>query len=173
MIPYARKLTFKCTNNEVEYEACILGLKVALEHEVQKLHVHGDAMLVISQVNGDWRTNDPKLVPYHEHLLKLIEQFASIRFSYMNKARNVYADALATLASWLSIPEDRAVDVSVTCMEQPTHYMSVEEADSTEEQPWYCDIKAFLESGSHPPGTSAVDKRTLARLVSKYVLGAG
>ena len=99
MIPFARKLTFKCTNNEAEYETCIVGLKVALEHEAQKLHVHGDTMLVISQVNGDWRTKDPKLVPYHEHLLKLIEQFASIHFSYMNRVRNAYADALATLAS--------------------------------------------------------------------------
>ena len=53
MIPFARKLTFKCTNNEAEYKACILGLKVTLEHKAQKLHVHDDAMLVISQVNGD------------------------------------------------------------------------------------------------------------------------
>ena len=117
MIPFARKLTFKCTNNEAEYEAFILGLKVTLKHKAQKLHVHGNAMLVISQVNGDWRTKDPKLVPYHEHLLKLIEEFASIRFLYMNRARNAYADVLATLASWLSIPEDRAVDVSVTRIE--------------------------------------------------------
>ena len=117
MIPFARKLTFKCTNNEVEYEACFLGLKVALEHKARKLHVRGDAMLVISQVNGDWRTKDPKLVPYHEHLLKLIKEFEGIRFTYMNRARNVYADSLATLASWLSIPEDSVVDVSVTRIE--------------------------------------------------------
>ena len=53
LIPFARKMTFPCTNNEAEYEACLLGLKVALEHDLRKLHVHGDAMLVISQVNGD------------------------------------------------------------------------------------------------------------------------
>ena len=92
----------------------------------------------------------------------------------MNRARNAYVDALATLPSWLSIPEDSTVDVSVTHIEQPAHCMSIEEADSTtEEQPWYKDIKAFLESGSFPPGTSAVDKRTLTRLASKHVLGAG
>ena len=51
--------------------------------------------------------------------------------------------------------------------------MSIEEADPAEEQPWYQDIKAFLESGSLPPGTPAVDRGTLARLASKYVLGAG
>ena len=148
LIPFVRKLTFECTNNEVEYEACILGLRVTLEHEVRKLHVHGNAMLVISQVNGDWKKKDPKLVPYHEHLLKLIEEFESVHFTYMNKARNAYADALATLASWLSIPEDHAVDVSITRMKQPTHCMSIEEADPAEEQPWYHDIKIFLESSS-------------------------
>ena len=51
--------------------------------------------------------------------------------------------------------------------------MSIEEADPIEEQPWYHDIKTFLESSSHLPGTSAADRRTLAHLASKYVLGAG
>ena len=74
-------------------------------------------MLVISQVNGDWKTKDSKLVPYHEYLLKLIEEFEEIRFTFMNRAKNAYADALATLASWLSIPEDHAVDVLVTRVE--------------------------------------------------------
>ena len=55
-------------------------------------------------------------MPYHEHLLKLIEEFENVRFTYMNRARNAYADALATLASWLSIHEDRVVDVLVTRM---------------------------------------------------------
>ena len=34
LIPFARKMTFPCTNNEAEYEACILGLQVALKHNV-------------------------------------------------------------------------------------------------------------------------------------------
>ena len=56
-------------------------------------------MLVISQVNGDWKTKDPKLVPYHEYLLKLIEEFEEIHFTFMNRVKNTYANALATLAS--------------------------------------------------------------------------
>ena len=99
MIPFARKLTFDYTNNVVEYEACILGLQAMLENGACELQVHGDAMLVISQVNGDWRTKDPKLVPYHEYLLKLNGEFKEIPFSFMNRAKNVCADALATLAS--------------------------------------------------------------------------
>ena len=49
-----------------------------------KRHVHGDAILVISQVNGDWKTKDPKLVPNHECLLKLIEHFGEIFFTFMS-----------------------------------------------------------------------------------------
>ena len=58
-------------------------------------------------------------------------------------------------------------------MEQPVHYMSIEEVDPTEELPWYHDIKVFLESSSLPSGTSVVDRKTLMCLASKYVLGAG
>ena len=91
----------------------------------------------------------------------------------MNRAKNTYADALATLASWLSIPKNRAVDVSITHVEQPAHCMTIEEADPVEELPWYHDIKVFLESSSPPPGASAVDRKTLSHLASKYVIGAG
>ena len=86
-------------------------------------------MLVISLVNGGWKTKDPKLVLYHEYLLKLIKEFEEICFTFMNRAKNAYADVLATLASWLSIPKDHAVDVSITRVEQPAHCMSIKEAD--------------------------------------------
>ena len=63
LIPFARKMTFPCTNNEAEYEAYILGLQLALEHGIKKLHVQGDAMLVISQVNGNWKTKTQRWYP--------------------------------------------------------------------------------------------------------------
>ena len=91
----------------------------------------------------------------------------------MNRAKNAYEDALATLASWLSILEDCAVDVSVTHVEQPAHCMSIEEADTVEELPWYHNIKVFLEFGNLPSNTSVVDRKTMACLASKYVIEAG
>ena len=110
---------------------------------------------------------------YHEHLLKLIEEYGNVRFTFMNRARNAYADALATLASWFSIPKNYVVDVLISCMELPAHCMSIEEVDPVEEQPWYPDIKVFLESSNLPPDASTADRKTLARLASKYVLGIG
>ena len=41
------KLCFPCTNNMAEYEACILGLKLALDMGVRELLVIGDSDLLI------------------------------------------------------------------------------------------------------------------------------
>ena len=112
-------------------------------------------------------------MPYHEYLLKLIEEFEEIRFTFMSRAKNAYADALATLASWLSISEDHAVDALVTHVKQHAHCMSIEEADPAKELPWYHDTKVFLESDKLPSSASAADRKTMARLASKYVLGVG
>ena len=45
------KLDFKVTNNIAEYEALLLGLNSAKEMQIQRLHVFGDADLIIQQVN--------------------------------------------------------------------------------------------------------------------------
>ena len=43
VIPMSYKLSFKCTNNMVEYEALILGLKEAIKIGVTWLHIFGDS----------------------------------------------------------------------------------------------------------------------------------
>ncbi|KAI6700060.1 hypothetical protein NL676_014384 [Syzygium grande] len=53
--PVAAKLVFPCTNNISEYEACILGLQLAIDMKVKRLQVYGDsARLSFSkqEVNG-------------------------------------------------------------------------------------------------------------------------
>ena len=39
----------QATNNEAEYEGLLLGLQLALDARLTRLHVHGDSMLVINQ----------------------------------------------------------------------------------------------------------------------------
>ena len=44
------KLDFKCTNNVVEYEALILGIKALQGLQAQRINIQGDSELVIKQV---------------------------------------------------------------------------------------------------------------------------
>ncbi|XP_075633395.1 uncharacterized protein LOC142605852 [Castanea sativa] len=63
-IPVSVKINFDCTNNITEYEACIVGLQVALEFGAYDLSVFGDSLLIISQIEGKWQAQDTKLIPY-------------------------------------------------------------------------------------------------------------
>ena len=45
--PLTARLNFFCTNNIAEYEACIMGLRAAIERNVKTLEVYGDSALVM------------------------------------------------------------------------------------------------------------------------------
>ncbi|RDX90425.1 Retrovirus-related Pol polyprotein from transposon opus, partial [Mucuna pruriens] len=49
--PFLARLGFDCINNMVEYEACAMGITMAIDHQVKKLKVFGDLMLVIYQLH--------------------------------------------------------------------------------------------------------------------------
>ena len=63
-----------------EYEACIFGLKAAIDLGIKHLDVFGDSTLGISQVKGEWDTKHPNLIPYKEHVLTLLPHFEKITF---------------------------------------------------------------------------------------------
>ena len=51
--PLTAQLSFDCTNNVAEYEACVMGLQAAIENKIKKFIVYGDSALVICQLNGE------------------------------------------------------------------------------------------------------------------------
>ena len=54
-------LTFTCTNNIVEYEALLLGLKVASKNKIRILHVIGDSELVVQQIKTSYASKRKRL----------------------------------------------------------------------------------------------------------------
>ncbi|XP_070007386.1 uncharacterized protein [Nicotiana sylvestris] len=65
--PVSSKLKFPCTNNMTEYEACILGLKMAIGMHVQELLVIVDLDLLMHQVREEWATKNSKILSYLHH----------------------------------------------------------------------------------------------------------
>ncbi|XP_047268176.1 uncharacterized protein LOC124898581 [Capsicum annuum] len=63
--PTAAKLSFLCTNNMDEYEACILGLKLTLDMGIHDLLVIGNSDLLIHQIkDASYRAITKKVVAY-------------------------------------------------------------------------------------------------------------
>ena len=51
-VEYALRLNFKASNNEAEYEALIVGLKLACVIGVHNISIFSDSQLVVNQVTS-------------------------------------------------------------------------------------------------------------------------
>ena len=71
-----------------EYEACILGMRAAIDLRIKHLNVFGDSTLVISQLKGDLDTKHHNLIPYKELVLSLIPYFEEIVFEHFPREEN-------------------------------------------------------------------------------------
>ena len=80
--PMAAKLQFNCTNNMDEYEDCILCLKDAINMNVSELFIITDSDLPIHQVQGERDVNNPKIIPYVQHVQKLCKRFCKINIRH-------------------------------------------------------------------------------------------
>lgn len=67
------QLEFSCTNNTAEYEACITGLKVALDVNSKDIHVYGDSIIIITQPYREWEVQNLDVIKYRRCLTQLRE----------------------------------------------------------------------------------------------------
>ncbi|RVW73073.1 Retrovirus-related Pol polyprotein from transposon 17.6 [Vitis vinifera] len=93
------------------FDGLYLGIRDALELGIRQMEVFGDSNLVLRQIQGEWKTRDVKLKPYHAYLELLVGRFDDLRYTHLPRAQNQFADALATLASMIDIPVDPLFDL--------------------------------------------------------------
>jgi len=142
---------------------------VALELNIRKIDVYEDSILITCQVKGKGQTKDEKLRPYQEYLSKLAREFKEIKFTHLGREGNLFADALVTLASMARIDFGHKVhSVHIDTKNYSAHCCLVErEIDGN---PWYYDIKNFIQNQTYPIGASTIDKKTLRRLARDFYL---
>ncbi|KAM5585183.1 hypothetical protein ABKV19_004533, partial [Rosa sericea] len=100
---YSFQLEFRCTNNQAEYEALIIGLEVLLELGVRDIQVRGDSLLVINQLREKFRCTSALLAPYLDHALELLLQFDDVDLEHIPRERNFAANELAQLATGITL----------------------------------------------------------------------
>lgn len=86
------------TNNVAEYEGVLLGLGWALEHGVTDVSLRADSLLVINQLNGEWKVKHPGLKPFHERASALLRQFAKTDLAHVRREFNEAADEMSNRA---------------------------------------------------------------------------
>ncbi|XP_070007812.1 uncharacterized protein [Nicotiana sylvestris] len=169
--PVSAKLRFPYTNNMEKYEACILGLNMAVDMNIQELLVIDDSDLLMHQVQGEWATKNSKIFPYLHHVHELRKMFTTIEFQHVPRIQNEFANALETLSSMIQHPYNNYIDpIPVRIYNQLAYCAHVEE--ETYGKPWFHDIKEYLSKGEYPKHANHTQKHTLQRL-SNHVFHSG
>ncbi|XP_012461455.1 uncharacterized protein LOC105781456 [Gossypium raimondii] len=164
------RLNFDGASNAMEYEACIMGIRAAIERNIKVLRVYGDAVLVIYQFKEEWETRNPKLISYRNLVLELVDEFDDITFCYLPREESQMTDALATLSSKIQVNRLAVMrPIQMSIYETPAHCYSIEE-EGKDDHPWYQSILQYVKNRAYPSQATENDKRTLRRIASEYVL---
>jgi probable phosphoglycerate mutase len=86
------------TNNVAEYTGLIEGLRAAADLGASIAQVRMDSKLVVEQMSGRWKIKHPALQPLALKARDLANRFQRIRFEWIPRAQNSYADRLANQA---------------------------------------------------------------------------
>ena len=75
----------------------------------------------------------------------LVGRFDELRYIHLPIAENQFADALATLASVIEIPEGVTVrPLLIETRSSPAYYCLIRDIEDQDELPWYHDIYQFI-----------------------------
>jgi ribonuclease HI len=96
---YMVGLHFPVSNNAVEYEALINGLRIAVELGIKRLEIRGDSELVVGQVMKNKNCVDPKMAAYCQAIRDLEFKFHGLELHHVLRDYNKAADVLAKAAS--------------------------------------------------------------------------
>lgn len=86
------------TNNVAEYSGLIAALAWAAQHGLEQLHIRSDSMLLVKQMQGEYRVKHPGLQPLHEEARSLARQIGRVTFEHVRREFNKDADRLANEA---------------------------------------------------------------------------
>ncbi|XP_070017732.1 uncharacterized protein [Nicotiana sylvestris] len=142
---------------------------MAIDQDVEELLIMGDSDLIIRQAQGEWETQDVKLLPYRQHVEDLSKRFKSVEFRYIPRFHNELADALDTLSSMLPYPGNVHIDPLEIQIREIHGYCNIVEIEP-DVQPWYHDIKRFLKTKEYFEQASGDHKRIIRRLANGFFL---
>lgn len=92
------RLPGQATNNQAEYVGLVIGLEEALVLGCTEVVVRGDSMLVVKQVEGEWKCKSDNLRSLRDRARKLLREFRTYSISHVYRKDNSRADELANIA---------------------------------------------------------------------------
>jgi len=84
----------KTTNNVAEYKALIEGLHLAIQKNADDLTCYLDSLLVVKQLNGEYKVKNVFLRELWNNIKILETKFKKISYNHVTRDKNTLADSL-------------------------------------------------------------------------------
>jgi hypothetical protein len=89
---HSYKLNFHFTNNIVEYESLMLGLKLLKRIGAKRISIRGDSKLIIKHIKGDYFDKHPRLREYKNDVLDFFHYFIEYYLQVIPRGQNILAE---------------------------------------------------------------------------------
>jgi ribonuclease HI len=86
------------TNNVAEYSGLIEALQYCIEKNIMEVVIYLDSLLVVQQVNLEYKVKSKKLQEYYNQAIDLKNQINNIEINHVRREFNKRADQLANQA---------------------------------------------------------------------------
>ena len=87
-IEQAIRLGFNASNNELEYEAMLVGIELAAAISTDKLIIQSDSQLVVGQVNAEYESWDPRMAKYVTLVKQRLASFSAWKLEHVSRDYN-------------------------------------------------------------------------------------
>lgn len=88
----------KQTNNYAEYSGLLAALNYATKHGFTAMKIYSDSELMVKQILGEYKVNNPSLKILHAQAMKTIEGLEAFEIRHVRREENREADWLANRA---------------------------------------------------------------------------
>ncbi len=80
------------TNSQAEYHGLRIGLEAALAHNITRLTVKMDNLMIVNQMNGTYRVKNRELWPIYAKIKDLAKHFEYLKIEHIRREFNTAAD---------------------------------------------------------------------------------
>jgi ribonuclease HI len=142
---YAARLEFNCTNNIIEYEALLLGLRKLKAMGIRRAVLKSDSQVMTGHINKSSKARDPKLKKYLDIVRRMEASFEGFSVKNIPRGENEHANLLAkSVAQGLPLHSKVFFEIiktpSVELMERAV--LTISPAHSED---WRTEIVSFLQ----------------------------
>ncbi|XP_057517953.1 uncharacterized protein LOC130798872 [Amaranthus tricolor] len=142
----AVRFEFAASNNDAEYEALLMGLKICCEAGAKELAAFSDSQLIVGQVNGEFEAKDDSMKMYLQQVKDFIPKFDKFTLEHIPRSQNAQADSLAKLAS--SADTSAARDIIWEVLPNPSINFMINTIDRSET--WMGPYVKYLQDQTLP-----------------------